>query len=213
MTKKTTGNDPQMPTPNHPADPANLPRTPFYSSISCNHNFFKFRIIISHLGITHLSFSEESHRQALERIKLFMPKALNVCPAEEIARVEEIIRRILAAPPYPDFKDNPFLRSGTTFQQRVWRIISQLKPGETTTYGELAAAAGSPRGARAAGHACNRNPLALIIPCHRVVAANGPGGFAGDLAIKLQLLEIEKKAGEQQTGPRLRDIKCSARNL
>ena len=88
-------------------------------------------------------------------------------------------------------------------------MISVIKPGETTTYGELATAAGSPGGARAVGQACNKNPLALLIPCHRVVAANGPGGFAGDLEMKLKLLEIEKKSEDAQS-IQLSDIKCSA---
>ncbi|MCK4837946.1 MAG: MGMT family protein [Desulfobulbaceae bacterium] len=108
--------------------------------------------------------------------------------------------------PTPDFNHNPFLKNGTEFQQKIWRLISLIKPGETTTYGKLAIAAGSPGGGRAVGQACNQNPLALIIPCHRVVAKNGPGGFAADLAIKLQLLQMEKNFGDTQ-GVQLNDIK------
>ena len=63
--------------------------------------------------------------------------------------------------------------------------------GTTITYRELAELAGSPKGSRAAGMACGANPLAVIIPCHRVVAANGLGGFAGGLAIKKALLDLE----------------------
>jgi O-6-methylguanine DNA methyltransferase len=144
-----------------------------------------------------------------------MPKAELSLSNNEIDYVKKLIRQILGSSqekPAPDFRHNPFLKDGTPFQQKIWRMINHIKPGETITYGELAAAAGSPGGARAVGQACNQNPLALIIPCHRVVAANGPGGFAGDLAIKLKLLEIDKKSRDAQS-VQLSDIKCSIVNF
>jgi methylated-DNA-[protein]-cysteine S-methyltransferase len=67
--------------------------------------------------------------------------------------------------------------AGTDFQQRVWRALRSIPPGETRTYGELARALGS--GARAVGNACRRNPVPVLVPCHRVVGASGPGGYAG----------------------------------
>ena len=87
--------------------------------------------------------------------------------------------------------DSPFISAGTRFQQSVWRQISAIPYGSCITYRKLAELAGSPEGARAAGMACGANPLALIIPCHRVTASNGPGGFAGGLAIKKSLLALE----------------------
>jgi methylated-DNA-[protein]-cysteine S-methyltransferase len=70
--------------------------------------------------------------------------------------------------------------AGTDFQQQVWRALRSIPPGETRTYGELARALGS--GARAVGNACRRNPAPLVVPCHRVVGASGPGGYAGRMS-------------------------------
>ncbi len=83
---------------------------------------------------------------------------------------------------------------GTPFQRRVWRALQDIPPGQTRSYGELAARLGS--GARAVGNACRRNPVPLIVPCHRVVGAHGPGGFSGQtggaaLQRKLWLLAHE----------------------
>jgi len=71
----------------------------------------------------------------------------------------------------------PLALYGTPFQQRVWRALQTIPPGKTLTYGTLAARLGS--GARAVGNACRGNPVPLIVPCHRVVAAHGLGGYAG----------------------------------
>ena len=92
---------------------------------------------------------------------------------------------------FPIKIDSPFIGAGTRFQQRVWRHISAIPYGSCITYQRLAESAGSHKGARAAGMACGANPLALIIPCHRVLAQNGLGGFAGGLAIKESLLALE----------------------
>lgn len=144
-----------------------------------------------------------------------MAKAELARANNEIIHIKKLVHRMLGGgpeKPAPDFDHNPFLKNGTEFQQKIWRLISLIKPGETITYGELATTAGSPGGARAVGRACNQNPLALIIPCHRVVAANGPGGFAGELAIKLKLLEIEKNL-RNPPGVQLSDIKCAIINF
>ncbi|MBE9521033.1 MAG: MGMT family protein, partial [Proteobacteria bacterium] len=74
---------------------------------------------------------------------------------------------------------SPFIHAGTEFQKKVWTEIAKISYGQTRTYGELARAIGSPGSARAVGSACGANPVALIIPCHRVVGATGLGGFAG----------------------------------
>lgn len=102
----------------------------------------------------------------------------------------------------------PFrFEEGTERQREFWQRIAEVPPGSTLTYGELAARAGTPRGARAAGAACGRNPLPLRIPCHRVVAAGGAlGGFTGLLATKRLLLAHEGAlaAGVAATAPRAR---------
>lgn len=79
---------------------------------------------------------------------------------------------------------------GTAFQQRVWEMLLQIPAGESSTYGQLAAALGS--SPRAVGGAVGRNPISIVIPCHRVLAADGRlGGYAGGLERKRLLLDLE----------------------
>jgi O-6-methylguanine DNA methyltransferase len=82
---------------------------------------------------------------------------------------------------------------GTDFQLRVWKALSRIPWGHTRTYGEVAVEIGNSRGARAVGGACNRNPLPLIIPCHRVVGTGGRMvGFGCGINVKERLLEMER---------------------
>jgi O-6-methylguanine DNA methyltransferase len=84
------------------------------------------------------------------------------------------------------------LSSGTDFQQRVWAVLRGIVPGKTLSYAQVAAAIGKPRAVRAVGGACGANPIAVLIPCHRVVASGGGlGGFGGGLEWKRRLLERE----------------------
>lgn len=86
----------------------------------------------------------------------------------------------------------PLAPAGTAFQQRVWALLREIPYGQTVTYGALAARAGNPKAARAVGMACNRNPIAILIPCHRVVGSTGRlTGYAGGLNVKQALLELE----------------------
>jgi methylated-DNA-[protein]-cysteine S-methyltransferase len=81
---------------------------------------------------------------------------------------------------------------GTPFQLRVWSLLQEIPYGETTTYGEIARRLGNPNACRAVGAANGRNPIPVIIPCHRVVGADGSlTGFGGGLAIKDALLNLE----------------------
>lgn len=85
---------------------------------------------------------------------------------------------------------------GTPFQQRVWAEILRIPFGETRSYSQVAAAAGSPGASRAVGLATGRNPVAVIVPCHRVVGADGNlTGFGGGLARKSWLLALERRDG------------------
>ncbi|MHB8836645.1 MAG: methylated-DNA--[protein]-cysteine S-methyltransferase [Candidatus Methylomirabilia bacterium] len=79
------------------------------------------------------------------------------------------------------------------FTRRVLDAARTIPPGTAITYGELARRAGSPRACRAAGQVMARNPVPLVIPCHRVVAAGGPGGYAGGPAMKARLLALESR--------------------
>jgi len=82
---------------------------------------------------------------------------------------------------------------GTAFQQRVWRELQRIPRGETITYAELAARIGAPKAVRAVGTACGANPVAMVVPCHRVVRADGSlGGYAWGVERKARLLRAEK---------------------
>ncbi|MBM0205709.1 methylated-DNA--[protein]-cysteine S-methyltransferase [Micromonospora sp. STR1s_5] len=81
---------------------------------------------------------------------------------------------------------------GSDFERAVWREMTRIPYGETLTYGEVARLVGDPGAARAVGVACNRNPVPVIVPCHRIVGAGGKlVGFGGGLPRKVKLLELE----------------------
>ena len=88
--------------------------------------------------------------------------------------------------------DLPLAPEGTEFQQRVWREIARVPYGRTIGYGELARRAGAPGHARAAGAATGRNPIGVVVPCHRIMGADGSlTGYAGGIERKRGLLELE----------------------
>jgi methylated-DNA-[protein]-cysteine S-methyltransferase len=89
--------------------------------------------------------------------------------------------------------DVPLAPSGTAFQLDVWRQLSLIPYGEVITYAQLAQRVERPKGYRAVGQANGRNPLPIIVPCHRVVASDGLGGYAGGLDVKRMLLELETR--------------------
>ena len=89
--------------------------------------------------------------------------------------------------------DLPLAPEGTPFQKQVWQALRKIPYGQTATYGEIAAAVGIPKGARAIGRANHENHIAILIPCHRVVGANGKlTGYAAGIEIKKALLTIEQ---------------------
>lgn len=86
----------------------------------------------------------------------------------------------------------PLTAQGTTFQQTVWAALAEIPFGATTTYGQIAKKIGRPKAVRAVGSAVGRNPIGLVVPCHRVVGSGGQlGGFAAGLERKQQLLQVE----------------------
>lgn len=88
----------------------------------------------------------------------------------------------------------PLKMRGTEFQLKIWNALQKIPYGTTIAYNQLAAIAGSPRACRAAGNACNRNPICIIVPCHRVIGADGKlTGYAYGTEMKQKLLELENK--------------------
>jgi methylated-DNA-[protein]-cysteine S-methyltransferase len=90
--------------------------------------------------------------------------------------------------------DLPLAPRGTAFQLRVWAALGEIPYGRTESYGRLAARVGNPRAVRAVGLANGRNPLSIVVPCHRVIGANGSlTGYGGGLDRKTQLLALERQ--------------------
>lgn len=88
----------------------------------------------------------------------------------------------------------PIRMRGTSFQQSVWRALMEIGWGKTASYGEIAGKIGHPKACRAVGLANNKNPLPIIVPCHRIIGKNGTlTGYAGGLKIKQWLLDHEKR--------------------
>ena len=84
------------------------------------------------------------------------------------------------------------LGSGTLFQQRVWHALLGIAPGTTCSYGDISQHIGNPKAVRAVGGAIGRNPISIIVPCHRVVGSNGAlTGYAGGIDRKIALLQLE----------------------
>lgn len=107
----------------------------------------------------------------------------------------ETIRQLRAyfAGELEDF-DLPLAPKGTPFQQKVWAELCKIRYGETISYGELARRIGNPNASRAVGLANGSNPIPIVIPCHRVIGANGNlTGYGGGLQIKEKLLALEKR--------------------
>lgn len=91
--------------------------------------------------------------------------------------------------------------AGTGFQKCVWRELVRIPFGATRTYGDIAARIGKPKAARAVGQANNKNPIAIIVPCHRVVGLSDLVGYAGGLRRKRWLLAHELRQGHPRAGP------------
>jgi AraC family transcriptional regulator of adaptative response/methylated-DNA-[protein]-cysteine methyltransferase len=137
-------------------------------------------------GVCCLAFGEGE-----AELRMRFPKA-EVVPAGDDFRV--LFAQVVEAveQPGPGSAAIPLDVHGTAFQQRVWEELRRIPHGETRSYGELAAALGNPKASRAVGGANGANHVAVLIPCHRVIAADGTlGGYAYGLAIKAELLKRE----------------------
>lgn len=136
-------------------------------------------------GVCCLSFNEGK-----EELRARFPKAELVEGGEEF---RALFDQVTAAVEQPGSgADIPLDVKGTAFQQRVWQELLKIPAGETRSYGELAVALGKPKASRAVGGANGANNIAVLIPCHRVIAADGTiGGYAYGLKIKAELLKRE----------------------
>jgi methylated-DNA-[protein]-cysteine S-methyltransferase len=136
------------------------------------------RVGLNEHAITRLSFPELDglHLEGLPQIE---------CP-DALARALDSF-----FVPGPLDLPYPLEPHGTPFQRDVWEMLRQIPVGHTETYGAIAQKLHRPFAARAVGQACGANPIPLFIPCHRVVSAQGIGGFSLGLELKIKLFEIE----------------------
>lgn len=136
-------------------------------------------------GLRHVSFSK-SHSNAPETV-----------PDDDWeANDKPLMEAVQQLKAYFDGKlrnfDLPLAGQGTDFQQRVWQALCQVPFGKTASYGEIAKAIGNPAASRAVGLANGRNPIAIIVPCHRIIGSNGKLiGYGGGLDRKQTLLRLE----------------------
>lgn len=161
-----------------------------------NPKYYKFQSPIGELtvyftdeGVIGLSFKEEGDK--LKYIERYYGNPREV-DGKDYNYHHEIIKYLNG-----ELKEFtiPFSFKGTEFQEKVWKELLNIPYGETRTYKEMAEKVGCPKGPRAVGNALNKNPIAIIVPCHRVVGSNGKlVGFAGGLELKEKLLELEKES-------------------
>jgi len=148
----------------------------------------------SEAGLVAVRLPAADRARAEAGLKRRCPDAVAALPPAAIAAVAADIRQLLAGG-RPDFADAPLDLSATPeFNGRVYQIARTIRPGETLTYGQVAERLGDRQLAREVGQALSQNPWPIIVPCHRVTAANGRlGGFSapGGQATKLKLLALE----------------------
>jgi len=130
-------------------------------------------------AITDISFGHPAPEEALTLLETPLLKQMREQLEEYFAKKRTVFTL-------------PLVPKGTAFQQSVWNALLDIPYGETRTYGEIARAIGKPAACRAVGLANHNNPIAIVIPCHRVIGANGSlTGYASGLKVKQQLLTLE----------------------
>jgi methylated-DNA-[protein]-cysteine S-methyltransferase len=151
------------------------------------------RLVASEAGLTHLLLAREVRRLGRARA------ARSLLLGRAAAQLEEYFageRRAF---------DLPLAPEGTPFQLETWQALRAIPHGTTISYGELARRLGKPRAVRAVGAANGRNPISIIIPCHRVIGSDGSlTGYGGGLEVKRRLLELEGvRLGGREATPSL----------
>ena len=119
-----------------------------------------------------------------------VPVGTEIRPRSSVTAITDVLARY-ADGDVDALGEVSVLQPGGAFQQRAWRAMRTIRAGSVDTYAGLARRAGSPRAARAAGTVCSTNLVAPFVPCHRVVASNGIGGYGYGLPVKMALLEHE----------------------
>ena len=162
--------------------------TIFYASFRADIPMAEVFVAATHEGICRITFGNE--RSFLKELKSSYNNSLILKDEVQLKAVVSELRNYFSGIPTEfTFKLN---LSGTDFQKRVWKALLNIPYGKTASYKDVAVMIGAPHAVRAVGGACGRNPVPIIIPCHRVIGADGNiGGYSGGLRIKKMLLKLE----------------------
>lgn len=140
----------------------------------------KIGIVENGTAITRVDFGE------------IIPKDVNLTETDLLKKANEELQEYFNGK--RKLFDLPLAPQGTEFQQKVWKVLQEIPYGKTYSYKDVAIKVGNEKASRAVGMANNKNPIAIFIPCHRVIGANGKlVGYAGGLDVKEMLLAMEKE--------------------
>lgn len=167
-----------------------------FSRSTCESPFGVVTVVGSDLGIRYVMFNNEAHPKSLERLHI-SDTDLHDSVNDAITQLQEYFvgsRRTF---------DLPLELHGTEFQVAAWNALAEIPYGHTASYRQQAAAIGRPKAVRAIGGANGRNPVAIVLPCHRIVGADGSlTGFGGGIAVKKWLLDHEQSMLRNTNGNR-----------
>ena len=153
-------------------------------------------VVGSDLGIRYVMFSDDAHPKPLERLRI-SETAIHDSVNNAITQLDEYF-----AGSRRNF-DVPLDLHGTEFQVAAWNALAEIPYGHTASYGQQAALIGRPKAVRAIGGANGRNPVAIVLPCHRIVGADGSlTGFGGGIEVKKWLLDHEQTVLHSATSNR-----------
>jgi methylated-DNA-[protein]-cysteine S-methyltransferase len=165
-----------------------------FSRRTCEAPFGVVTVIGSDLGIRFVMFSNDAHPKPLERLHI-SDTDIHDSVDNAITQLDEYF-----AGSRHDF-ELPLDLQGTEFQVAAWNALADIPYGRTASYGQQAASIGRPKAVRAIGGANGRNPVAIVLPCHRIVGADGSlTGFGGGIEVKKWLLDHEQSILHSTTG-------------
>ena len=159
---------------------------PIFSRRTCEAPFGVVTVIGSDLGIRYVMFNNDAHPKPLEKLHI-SDTDIHDSVNDAVIQLDEYF-----AGSRRDF-ELPLDLQGTEFQVAAWNALAEIPYGRTASYGQQAASIGRPKAVRAIGGANGRNPVAIVLPCHRIVGADGSlTGFGGGLEVKKWLLDHEQ---------------------
>jgi len=169
---------------------------PIFSRRTCEAPFGVVTVVGSGLGIRFVLFSNDAHPKPLEKLHI-SDTEIHESVNDAITQLEEYF-----AGSRLDF-ELPLDLQGTEFQIAAWNALAEIPYGRTASYGQQAASIGRPKAVRAIGGANGRNPVAIVLPCHRIVGADGSlTGFGGGIEVKKWLLDHEQSTLRSATSDR-----------